>query len=190
MPPLNRWPIIVVVVSAVVGACGWGSDAPRDTATTTMAAGQGSSSSPPPKIDHGDWDGVRYDVGILKGIDRSADGRTLLVFDRVQIYDEDAQLRSAKDFTEEPIVLGNRDVQFSNDNERLRTYVLHPKGEVLRWANILDTCSEDDTARAPRWKPVSVDDVVSNSLWKEYRQVSLTFDMEGRVIRVRLADGC
>jgi hypothetical protein len=141
----------------------------------------------PPAVE--DWDGVRYDVGILRSIDRRADGQILLLFDRVQIYDENGKLRSGKDFTDEPIVLGNRDVQFVNENDRLRRYVLHPKGEVLRWANILDSCNDEDPA-SPRWDSVSIDEVIKKSLWKEYRQVSLTFDPEGRVIRVRLADGC
>ena len=151
--------------------------APATTTTTTSATGAE------------DWDGVRFDFGIIDRIDRTEDGRTLVVFDRTQIADDPP--RSAPDFTEEPIYFGNTDVVYLNDNPRLRTYVAARAVEVLRLANPQQACSGlTDDRQPPVWRSISVDQVVDGALWNDFDQVALTFAADGRVTRIRLSSGC
>ena len=166
-------------------------DVTTSSGAPTTGSAVGGPTSPPPATPagEGDWDGVRYDLGVLDRIDRTEDGRILVVFDRVQLS-EGLEAKEAKDFTEEPIVYGNTDAPFLNDNPRLRTYVADPAVEVLRIANLRDTCSDRDDAAEAVWQEVTVDDVVRDALWDEYQQVSLTFDPRGRVIRIRLSSSC
>jgi hypothetical protein len=167
--------------------------------STTAAAGSGSSpastlpttASPAPAGTSAvrDWDGTRFDIGRLDRIDRTEDGKTLVVFDRMQL-DQGTGLKSGKDLTAEPIVYGNTDMPLVNDTTRLRTYVATPGMEVLRLANARETCVDLMTPRPPRWEPATVDQVVDQSLWKDYPQVSLTFSTDGFVSRLRLSTGC
>ena len=154
--------------------------------TTSTVGGRTSATSPTRNVR--DWDGVRFDIGIVDRIDRTEDGLTLIVFDRVQLETEGGR-KSGKDFTEEPIVVGNTDYPFVNDNKSLRTYVAQRNVDVLRIANVRQTCADGSSA-PPQWEAVTVDQVVARSLWKEYPQVSLTFSPEGFVSRLRLSSGC
>jgi hypothetical protein len=135
-----------------------------------------------------DWDGTRFDVGVVNRIDRTEDGKTLIVFDRMQL-DQGQGPKSGKDLTSEPIVYGNTDMPLVNDTTKLRTYVAGPGMEVLRLGNVRETC-DPRPPRPPRWEPVSVDQVVDQSLWRAYTQVSLTFSADGYVSRLRLSSGC
>ena len=161
-------------------------DRSATTAPTTTAAPATTTTS---ATGAEDWDGVRFDFGIIDRIDRTEDGRTLVVFDRTQIADDPP--RSAPDFTEEPIYFGNTDVVYLNDNPRLRTYVAARTVEVLRLANPQQACSGlTDERQPPVWRSISVDDVVDGALWEDFDQVALTFDADGRVTRIRLSSGC
>lgn len=184
----------IVAGLLLLGACDGGSDddePPVRTSTTTSSTTTTSTSSTSPTtLGAEDWDGVRFDFGIIDRIDRTEDGRTLVVFDRTQL-DLDPP-RSAPDFTEEPVHYANTDVIYKNDNTRLRTYVADDRVEVLRLANAEQACSglTDDRREAPVWQPTSVDAVVDAALWDDYDQVALTFDPRGLVIRIRLSSGC
>lgn len=199
---------VAVCTAVSTGACSGSSDKKADATSgvaTTVVAEPGTTSAPsisrapgttgPPAggaPDPGavrDWDGSRFDFGTLDRIDRTEDGRTLVVLDRMQV--ETAQGRkSGKDLTTEPIVYANTDTPFANDNPALRTYVARPGIEVLRLANLRELCTEEGTSPPARWAPVTVDQVVSQSLWDEYPQVSLTFSTDGYVSRLRLSSGC
>jgi hypothetical protein len=161
-------------------------------ATTTSAGPLGTTTSGARAVggqDVRDWDGVRFDIGVLDRIDRTEDGRTLVVFDRMQLEGPGGR-RSGRDLTSEPIVFGNTDAPLVNDTPKLRTYVARPGMEVLRLGNLRQTCTDLPHPAAPQWVPETVDRVVDQSLWKDYRQVSLTFSPDGQVSRLRLSSGC
>ena len=172
-----------------LGACSGNGDdasgAPATTTTSPRATSTASSADEPVT----NWDGVRFDLGVVAGIDRTEGGRTLVRFDRVQLH-EGTEPTDAGDFTEEPIVVGNTDAPFLNENSRLRTYEAAADVEVLRVANLRRTCSDLEDREEPRWERVTVDDAVRQALWEEFRQVSLTFDPSGRVTRIRFAASC
>ena len=161
------------------------SSVPASVGQTTSTV---TTSATSPTRNVRDWDGVRFDIGIVDRIDRTEDGLTLIVFDRVQLETEGGR-KSGKDFTEEPIVVGNTDYPFVNDNRSLRTYVASRNVDVLRIANVRQTCADGSSA-PPQWEAVTVDQVVARSLWKDYPQVSLTFTPDGFVSRLRLSSGC
>lgn len=79
-----------------------------------------------------DWDGVRFDVGVVNRIDRTEDGTTLIVFDRMQ-PDGGQGLTSGQALTTEPIVYGSTDVRQLNDTTRLRPHVATTGIEVSAW---------------------------------------------------------
>jgi hypothetical protein len=190
-------PAVLLVALIGAGACGDGAEpavpattaAGRDGATTEAPASTAPAATIP-RAGAEDWDGARFDFGILDRIDRTEDGRTLLVFDRVQVELGTGGPISAPVLTEEPIVYGNTDAAFVNENTSLRTYVAAADVEVLRISNLRETCADRDDAAEARWERVGIDDVVDGALWDEYRQVSLTFDAGGRVSRLRLSSGC
>ena len=190
----------VVVGLLVLGllAAGCGNDpATTSTAEATSTTHPNSSStaittptSPPTtRAGAGDWEGFHWDYGVIDRIDRTEDGKTRIVFDRGELPGATSN-QSVGDFTEEPIVYGNTDLGMVNQNPKLRTYVADDAVEVLRITNLRDTCADREDAAPARWGKVSVDVVVDGSLWEEYRQVSLTFDVTGLVLRIRLSSGC
>lgn len=201
----HRWarlaPVLVVLALA---ACTDGDGAGPSTSTSTSAptsstsdgvgtgaggAGEEGPATSAPVAGAEDWDGVRHDIGIVDRIDRLEDGRTIVVFDRVQLITEDGE-KEAAELDEEPIVYGNTDVAFVNENRRLRRYVAAPDVEVLLLANLRETCSDRQDPSAPRWERVTVDAAVDRSLWRDFQQVALTFDGAGRVTRVRFSSSC
>lgn len=158
------------------------------TATTTaegITSSTTSTTGRPSTKEVGDWDDVRFDAGIVDRIDRTEDGLTRIVFDRVQV-----EGKQAKDFTEEPIYAGNTDVVYQNDNTRLRTYIAAPTIEVLKLANVQETCSGNENRTDPVWTRITVDEAVNESIWRELQQVSVTFDGAGHVTRLRFSSGC
>lgn len=204
VPPLPALAVLAAVGASVLGGCGGRSGGgtvsgavPTSTSapsSTAAAAATSTTASPGSTIRTGakdvrDWDGVRFDIGVLDRIDRTEDGKTLVVFDRMQLTTAGGT-KTGKDFTAEPIVYGNTDAPLTNDSTRLRTYVAGPGIEVLRLANLRQTCADQAGAAAPRWAPVTVDQVVDQSLWRDYPQVSLTFSTDGLVTRLRLSSGC
>ena len=188
----RRLPLVVAALLALApAACAGGGSGggEGEPAAAPTPAPSGTSTTAVGSIDAGDWAGERFDLGIVDRIDRTEDGRTVVVFDRVQLLTEGEPL-SGDQFADEPIVFGNTDVPFQNDSNRLRTYVLHPQVEVLRLANARAVCPDDDLLDDPVWEPVTLDQVVDGSLWDDFGQVSLTFDGAGLVTRVRFSTGC
>jgi len=180
---------------ALLGACSSDDDPSASRATTTTSpsatstTAAASSTTPTTREGRLDWDGVRFDYGILDRIDRTEDGRTIVVFDRGQLPGGLGNAQAA-DLTEEPVVVGNTDLGMVNDNPRLRSYVAATDLEVLRIANLRRTCADLDDAEEPAWERITVDDVLDDDLADELRQVSLTFDDDGFVRRIRLSSGC
>jgi hypothetical protein len=159
------------------------------TTTTTATSTTVATTSTTLRADRLDWDGVRFDYGILDRIDRTEDGRTIVVFDRGQLPGGTENTEAA-DLTEEPVVVGNTDLGMVNDSTRLRRYVAARDVEVLRIANLRRTCADLEDAEEPRWERITVDDVIENDLAAELQQVSLTFDGDGLVRRIRLSSSC
>ena len=109
-------PTTIVVVTSVVTVPD--TPAPTTGAQATTTAATVSPTSPSTAQPGGnalDWDGVRYDFGRITGLS-SNENEDLLTFDRYQLYGDDGELQSAPDFTEEPIVVGNSDLPWVNDN--------------------------------------------------------------------------
>ena len=136
-----------------------------------------------------DWDGVRYDFGRITGLS-SNENQDLITFDRYQLYGDGGELLSAANFTEEPIVVGNSDVPWVNDNPKERTYVLDPEAEVLSLANPgRIACGGNDQTERPEWQSGTVEDLLRMGT-PDSDQVSLTFSAEGKVVLVRISQGC
>lgn len=197
--------VLAVLLALTAGACSDDADdegaAPSSTTSTAPGGSDGdgdsdgdtTSTTTAVSIPEGaeDWDGTRYDVGIVDRIDRLEDGRTIVVFDRVQLETEDGRKEAAA-FDEEPIVYGNTDQPFVNENTRLRRYVVSPQVEVLVLGNQREVCPGGDADPQPAmWDGSSVDAAVDGSLWERYQQVSLTFDAAtGHVTRIRFSTAC
>ncbi|MBK7018225.1 MAG: hypothetical protein IPH38_01155 [Candidatus Microthrix sp.] len=97
---------------------------------------------------------------------------------------------SAANFTEEPIVVGNSDVPWVNDNPKERTYVLDPEAEVLSLANPgRIACGGNDQTESPEWQSGTVEDLFRIGT-PDSDQVSLMFSKEGKVVLVRISQGC
>lgn len=189
--------VLVLTGMVLLGGCRDDGDDPGSgsgavTSTTRApddATPASTASTAPGPVDTGDWDGTRFDIGIVDRIDRTEDGRTLVVFDRVQLETEDGRKEAAA-FDEEPIVYGNTDYPFVNENTRLRTYVVAPDVEVLVLDNPRAVCPGGDADPAdPVWRPTTVDAAVDTSVWSDFQQVSLTFS-GGLVARIRFSTGC
>lgn len=136
-----------------------------------------------------DWDGVRYDFGRITGLS-SNENQDLITFDRYQLYGDGGELLSAANFTEEPIVVGNSDVPWVNDNPKERTYVLDPEAEVLSLANPgRIACGGNDQTESPEWQSGTVEDLFRIGT-PDSDQVSLMFSKEGKVVLVRISQGC
>ncbi|MEZ5381856.1 MAG: hypothetical protein R2754_08690 [Microthrixaceae bacterium] len=174
-------PTTVVVVTSVVTVPETAA-APTTTATsqTTTAA-----TAPQGALD---WDGVRYDFGKIAGLS-SNENQDLITFDRYQLYDNNGDLQSAADFTEEPIVVGNSDVPWVNENPKERTYVLHPEAEVLTLANPGELECGGSAGDPPAWQSNTVEDLFTMGT-PESTQVSLMFNDDGLVTLVRISESC
>ncbi|MEZ5374514.1 MAG: hypothetical protein R2704_17680 [Microthrixaceae bacterium] len=135
-----------------------------------------------------DWDGTRYDFGRITGVS-SNENEDLITFDRYQLYGDDGELQSAADFTEEPVVYGNGDVPWVNENPQERTYVLHPEAEVLSLVNPGNVGCIDMPVEEPEWQSNTVADLVAEGA-PDSDQVSLMFNDDGLVTLVRISQGC
>jgi hypothetical protein len=192
------WRAAAVAAALLAGACadqdeqtapGTSTSSSTSTTSTTATSTSVATTSTALRADRLDWDGVRFDYGILDRIDRTEDGRTIVVFDRGQLPGGTDNTEAA-DLTEEPVVVGNTDLGMVNDSTRLRSYVAARDVEVLRIANLRRTCADLEDAEEPRWERITVDDVIEDDLAAELQQVSLTFDGDGLVRRIRLSSGC
>ena len=182
-------PTTIVVVTSVVPVPD--TPAPTTAAQATTTAATPPPTSPPTAKPGGnalDWDGVRYDFGRITGLS-SNENEDLLTFDRYQLYGDNGELQSAPDFTEEPIVVGNSDLPWVNDNTKERTYVIDPEAEVLTLANSGRLECGGNEGEAPEWQSNTVDDLFAAGT-PDSDQVSLMFSDEGRVTLIRVSESC
>lgn len=172
----------VVVVTSIVTVPATAAPAPTVATVPT--------STPSPTTGSAlDWDGVRYDFGRITRLS-SNENEDLITFDRYQLYGDDGELQSAPDFTEEPIVVGNSDLPWVNDNLKERTYVIDPEAEVLTLANLGEIqCGGNDRTEQPAWQSGTVDDLFAAGT-PESEQVSLMFSDEGQVTLIRVSESC
>ena len=182
-------PTTVVVTSSVTVPVTTAAPATRPQASVAPA----TPTAPPPTAATTsgtlDWDGVRYDFGRITGLS-SNENQDLITFDRYQLYGDGGELLSAANFTEEPIVVGNSDVPWVNDNPKERTYVLDPEAEVLSLANPgRIACGGNDQTESPEWQSGTVEDLFRIGT-PDSDQVSLMFSKEGKVVLVRISQGC
>ena len=183
-------PTTIVVVTSVVTVPD--TPAPATTAASATTAATAATTSAPPTGPAGgnalDWDGVRYDFGRITGLS-SNENEDLLTFDRYQLYGDNGELQSASDFTEEPIVVGNSDLPWVNDNPKERTYVIDPEAEVLTLANSGRLECGGNEGEAPEWQSGTVDDLFAAGT-PDSDQVSLMFGGDGRVTLIRVSESC
>lgn len=177
--------LALLLTMLLLAACGDGLGG--EAASSTSAA---DGTAPPPAGGAAlDWDGVRYDFGRITGLS-SNDNQDLMTFDRYQLYGDNGELQSAADFTEEPIVVGNSDVPWVNDNPQERTYVIAPDAEVLTLANRGEfECGGNGQTGRPAWQSNTVDDLFAAGT-PQSDQVSLMFGDDGRVTLIRISEGC
>ena len=193
-PSTTATPTTIVVVTSVVTVPD--TSAPSTTAasatTTATAPTTTPTTSPLPATPPGgsalDWDGVRYDFGRITGLS-SSENEDLITFDRYQLYGDNGELQSASDFTEEPVVVGNSDLPWVNDNTRQRTYVIDPDAEVLTLANSGRLECGGNEGEAPEWQSNTVDDLFAAGT-PDSDQVSLMFGGDGRVTLIRVSESC
>ena len=161
---------------------------PDTTATPSTAAAPRPTPTAAAPTGALDWDGVRYDFGRITGLS-SNQNEDLITFDRYQLYGPNGELQSAADFTEEPIVVGNSDVPWVNENTKERTYVLHPEAEVLTLANPGELECGGSQGDPPAWQSNTVDDLFDMGT-PDSTQVSLMFNDDGLVTLVRISESC
>lgn len=137
-------------------------------------------------------DGLRFDLGTIAEV-FTADGRTWIAFDRYQVDGTGAQ---GTDLDEEPdYALGTDLAPFISENDRLRTYRLAADVEVLGFPDVDAACaqvwgwdqSSDDEVEGLPYEAVGT--AFLPTLVDRFF-VTLTFDDQGEVVRVRDQRGC
>lgn len=162
------------------------SETTAETNETTTAPND-ETTVPPEGNDPMDYEGQQWDFGLLTDV-VNPDGVVMVSFDRVQIYTDDGSLQSGKDLDSEPIIFGNTDVPYVNDNPEIRTFVLADDPQILRIADPIP-CASDEYPAEPTWVSISVDELVGGA-WRDRVMASLTFDQRGLVSRLRLSAAC
>jgi hypothetical protein len=157
----------------------------------TEASTPGSASAA--RMPTGDWDGARYDVGTIERVGTQG-VYTTIELDRWSYREGDGPPVDASGLTSEPVVGWWREVPFTNQNVRLRTFVLAPDVEILT----LDPAARFRSCRA------SADGAPSASelAWREAGTRALdaateegtfaviTYNDTGQIRRLRLTRGC
>ncbi len=133
--------------------------------------------------------GLRFDVGEITDT-FYADGQRFIEFDRYQVIIDDRGYLSALDLGEEPILAGQTDWPFLNENSKLRYFPVANDAEFLRisynWVIGQEFCGDGSRSG----DPVDYELVNPEDLIVEGSPVALTFDGAGTVIRVRDISGC
>ena len=219
-PHALRLALAAAAAVLLVGACGatgstgeagsttlGGSTVPAASTTTVATTPSSTAPAPPRTVIPGittppattpvtrpaevgalDWDGVHYDFGRITAV-RRLGSNVVIDFDRVQLLTENGP-KSAPDFTEEPILVGNSDVETQNGSTKTRAYVLEPQAEVLTLANRLTLdCGGRPDGDPPQWRTGDVASLVASGP-PDSEQVALTFDADGHISRVRVAESC
>jgi hypothetical protein len=159
---------------------------PRPTAGTTSVT---TSDETAPT---GDWDGVAYDVGRIERIGTEG-AYTTIDLDRWSYRGGDGPPVDATGLTSEPVVGWWRERPFTNQNVRLRTFVLAPDVEIL---------TLDPAGRAAACSRATDPPPASDLAWVEAGSDALddatdegtfaliTYSDTGQVARLRLTHGC
>jgi len=159
--------------------------------TTSAPTTSAPTTSTPGALSVGDYEGQQFDGGFVKGVTRTGDV-VQISFDRYQVYvaqpDGQYALKSGTELTEEPILYGNSDVPYVNDNPKLRTFTLAPDVTILRLADPVP-CGADDRPTDPVWQSITVA-ALEGGAWTDRQEDSLVFNPAGLVRQVRLSSGC
>ncbi len=112
-PPTTEAPAVVT-----------GSSDASTSATSTSVA---PTSLVPPI---GEWDGARFDVGVIETVSEQS-GYTTIGFDRYSFNDPERGTIDAVAFEEEPVAAWWRTSPYTNVRVLARTFVLDPDVEIL-----------------------------------------------------------
>ena len=128
------------------------------------------------------WEGQKYDFGSVIDLEQR-DGGWVLVFDRAQITDENGS-RTGPTLTEEPVLIGDTDVQIENTSSQLRLFGVLPDVTILRLSGSW-TCQQP----MPMWDHLDAAQLAQVGAGADTR-AALTFDADGQVSQIRLSRGC
>jgi hypothetical protein len=128
-----------------------------------------------------DWVGQRYEFGNVRSVD-AVDGRLTIRVARARIAGSDGVLRSGPELASEPVVRGPTRVE--PIDEPMRRYALSRDLELLRISPTW-VCG----AGIPSWNDESI---FALALFGSGRdtEAAITFNDEGRIIRIRLTHTC
>lgn len=146
------------------------------SSTTTVAASVRSATD---RAGSGDWEGQRWDLGLISDVDLA---QGTIEFDREQIVDPNGTFQSGPTITSEPMI--RRPSELKNENTRLRTFVLGADLQLLRPTDLSDC----PTAAAADWKSFALADLLA--VRSQDPQTALSFDQSGHVVRMRLFHTC
>jgi hypothetical protein len=135
----------------------------------------------------GDWDGAEFDVGVIDRVGE-LDGYRTIEFDRYSYEDPERGVIDAGAFEEEPIAYGWTTSPFVNIQEQLRTFVLADDFEVLVLAG--DTAGRRCAGppAQPTWLSVEPSYLDLPAATEDI--ASLTYSLDGQVVRIRFTRGC
>lgn len=128
-----------------------------------------------------DWAGQRYEFGNVRSVD-AVDGRLTVRVARARFAGSDGVLRAGPELASEPVVRGPTRVE--PIDEPLRRYALSSDLELLRISPTW-VCG----AGIPSWTDESI---FALALFGSGRdtEAAITFNDEGRIIRIRLTHTC
>ena len=137
-----------------------------------------------------DWDGIKWDFGQIMSVTAGPDAT--IAFDRFTLSDENGDI-SADAYESEPVIFGNTDVPYLNQNTETRDYTLAEGVEILYLANsfLAGGCEMDGSdVPAPDWSPMTLEELANADAVVLGTQTSLTFSDAGFVERIRLSYSC
>ena len=137
-----------------------------------------------------DWDGIKWDFGQIMSVTAGPDAT--IAFDRFTLSDENGDI-SADAYESEPVIFGNTDVPYLNQNTETRDYTLAEGVEILYLANsfLAGGCEMDGSdVPAPGWSPMTLEELANADAVVLGTQTSLTFSDAGFVERIRLSYSC
>ena len=140
-----------------------------------------------------DWDGAHFDVGKIVGTTHDKnhkDDPRLLIFDRYALRNPDGPELSGRNLTEEPLLYRLNPKRLQNRAKRLRRYHVDEAVKILQIDPTLqnELCAKTAPAEAPEWEEFDLEDWKGSTLRGQI--ATLSFDDEGRVTKIRLAQRC
>lgn len=128
-----------------------------------------------------DWAGQRYEFGNVRSVD-AVDGRLTIQVARARIAGSDGVLLAGPELASEPVVRGPTRVE--PIDEPLRRYALSRDLELMRISPTW-VCG----AGIPSWNDESIFALALFGAGRD-TEAAITFNDEGRVIRIRLTHTC